>query len=159
MTVMGLGIRRMRTPIAIATAAALFTACYAYKPLDVTIAPKVGERERFNLTIDGTNDLARFLGPSVVQAEGSLTAANDSAYVVDVDFVQTANGVKQPWTGEGVVSIPKRYVAGTLQRTYQPRQTLIASVATAVLLMITAKIALNSGVLGGDGGAGGVINP
>ena len=152
-------MKSFRRFVAIGAALALFNACYAYRPLASDAAPKIGERERFNLTIDGTVELARYLGPNVVQAEGTLTATNDSSYVVDVDFVQTPNGVRQQWTGEGVVAIPKRFVAGALQRTYQPRQTFVATASTIVLLVIVAKIALNSGVLGSDGGAGGPVNP
>jgi len=148
----------LRRAIAAVTAGCLLVSgCYAYRP--VMGGPSVGQRVRLRLTADGTAELARFLGPRVVAVDGDLVAKSDTAYNVGVDFVQTVDSIRQQWTGEGSVSIPSRFVTNVQQRTFLKRQTYVASALTVGLLIITAKIAINSGILGGDGGAGGAINP
>src|SRR5688572_14050572 len=109
----------MRTRLGLLSTLLLLSAigCYSYLPINV--APKVGERVRIALTPQGSVELARYLGPRVTMAEGALNSiASDGAYVVSVDWVQTADGVRQPWSGEGSVSVPLQYVAETRERTY-----------------------------------------
>lgn len=153
---------RIRRPIALFTAIALMnaTACYSYLPIATEASPNMGERVRMTLTHEGTTELARFLGPRVTMAEGELSAMTPGGdFVVAVDFVQTVDGIRQPWSGEGMVTIPKTYVTSTRQRTFLKRQTVVATTLITVLLIVVARIALNSGVFGGDGGGGGVVNP
>src|SRR6185436_13578647 len=89
--------------------------CYAYMPLGtppVPATPTIGERVRLALTNEGTVELARFLGPNVVEAEGALVSiGDDKSMVLHVDFVTTRNTIKQPWAGEGTVTFPASYVA------------------------------------------------
>ena len=155
-------LNRLRRPTAIALAFALFNtaACYTYAPLATGASPKVGERVRLRLTADGMNELARYLGPRVSQAEGTLVSFSpDVGYVVGVDFVQTADGIRQPWSGEGQVTFPPQYVVDLKQHTFLKKQTIITTTLAVVGLVILAKVALNSGLLGDDGGSGTVVNP
>jgi len=147
--------RRTGAIVAI-VALAMSEACYAYKPVVVTLPPKNGERVRVVLTPEGTTELARYLGPNVAIAEGDLTSiADDGAWVVAVDFVQQMNGVRQPWSGEGVVAFPQAYRGEVLQRTYMRNQSIVAGIVITTLVVAVAIIALNAaGALGGDGGGG-----
>lgn len=126
-------------------------ACYAYKPIAGT-TPKLGERVRVVLTPEGSTELARYLGPNVAVAEGGLASVGgDGTYVVAVDFVQMMNGIRQPWTGEGVVSIPAGYHSEIRQRTYLRNQSFVAAGALAVVLIATAIAALKSAGAAGNG--------
>src|SRR5439155_27328555 len=95
-----------------------------------------GQRVRLGRSADGTAELARFVGPRVVAVDGDLVSVSDSAYTVGVDFVQTADSVRQQWTGEGSVAIPLRFVTSTQQRTFLKRQTIVASTVGVVGLII-----------------------
>src|SRR5687768_13273733 len=93
-------------------ALALFsTGCYSYLPIQPNTTPKTAERVVLDLTPQGTVEMARYLGPRVVKAEGILmTVGDDGALNVAVDFVQMSDGTKQPWAGEGSVVFPRMYV-------------------------------------------------
>lgn len=128
-------------------------ACYTYRP--VTTTPRVTERVRLTLTAEGTTELARFLGPRVVVAEGMLSSiAADSAYVVAVDFVQMTDGVRQPWSGEGLVRFPIHYVREVRERVLLRRQSYVAGAALTSGLIAAAVFALRNTGSGGDGGGG-----
>src|SRR5687768_12746315 len=90
------------------------TGCYAYLPINS--APKPGERVRIALSPQGSVELARYLGPRVIGAEGALNGVTEGAYVVAVDYVQFSDNTRQPWSGEGVVTIPLQYATGVQQR-------------------------------------------
>jgi hypothetical protein len=136
---------------ALAVGVALASGCYSYLP--VTAAPKAGQRVRIALTPEGSVELTRFLGPGVAEAEGQLSSVSaDGSMVVAVDFVRMSNGVRQPWSGEGVVSIPSTYVAHMRERTYLRRQSMVAGAGLTVALVATAIVALRSGGIGGGGG-------
>ncbi len=138
--------------IALASAAG----CYAYVPVARPAPPRAGERVRVALTLAGTTELARFLGPRVAVAEGDLTRIrDDSSLVVGVDFVQHLDGTRQPWTGEGMVTIPSSYVEQVRQRTFQRRQTVVATVAASVAVVGAAIAAFRvAGAGSGPGGGG-----
>jgi hypothetical protein len=143
---------RMPTRLAVALIAVLASGCYTYRPVT---APRVSERVRLTLTGQGTEELARFLGPRVVGAEGDLTSIqSDGAMVVAVDFVRLADGTRQPWTGEGVVTFPAGYVTEVRERTFLRRQSYVAGGALTGGLIAVAIMALRSGGAGGNGGGG-----
>ena len=115
---MGKRFRRQGAGLAVVVMTAS-QACYAYKPIATTASPKTGERARIVLTPDGTTELARYLGPSVSIVEGAVSAVrDDGTLVVAVTFVQQLNGVRQVWTGEGMVSIPPQYRSEVHERTF-----------------------------------------
>lgn len=135
-------------------------ACYSYAPVAGAALPVPGERVRVVLTPEGTTELARFLGPNVAVVEGGLSStASDGALVVAVRFVQLMNGIKQPWTGEGVVSIPAQLRAEVQRRHLLRNQTIVASTALALALVGVAILALRAGGGGSNGGDTGTIPP
>lgn len=127
--------------------------CYSYLPLETSVTPTVGQRVRVALTPEGTTELARYLGPRVVEAEGALISLGaERSMVIAVDFVGMPGGLRQPWSGEGTVTFPANYVAGTRQRTFQKRRSIVGSAALAGALILTAVVALRGG--SGAGGPG-----
>jgi hypothetical protein len=124
-------------------------ACYAYLPVDNT-APPPG-RVRVMLNPDGSRELTRLLGPGVTVAEGVVsTLESDGTLRLGVDYVQFANGMRTPWTGEGVVPIAVSHRDSVLRHTYQRRQSVMAAGALVAALVATAVLALRTG--GSDGG-------
>jgi hypothetical protein len=114
-----------------------------------------GERLRVELTPSGTTELARYLGPRVAVVEGTLTSVGgDGSMVIAVDQVQLVDGLRQPWTGEGVVTFNTPYVAGVQQRVFNRRLTTIATVAATAVLVGIAVVALKSGGAHGNPGDG-----
>jgi len=125
--------------------------CYAFRPL-LGATPRVGERVRVELTPSGSMELARYLGPNVAVVEGDLSSiASDGTMMVAVDFVHMMNGVRQPWSGEGLVSIPAAYSSGLTQRTFLKSQSIFAGTVLTVVLIGIAIIALRAGGAGGGG--------
>ena len=132
--------------------------CYTYRPISTTAM--VSERVRIGLTSEGTVEMARFLGPRVIVAEGPLNGITpDGSMVVAVDFVKTADGVRQAWTGEGLVTFPAGYVHEVAERTFLRKQSYLAGAGLTGGLIAIAIIALKIGGAGGDGGGGGPPPP
>jgi hypothetical protein len=123
--------------------------CYSYQPVTHAL-PSAGERVRLTLTPQGTMDLARFLGPRVIVVTGTLSSVTaDSALVVAVDEVTLVDGLRQPWSGEGVVSFTPRYVDVVQRHVFQRTRSIVAAgVATAALISI-AVIAIKAAGAGG----------
>jgi len=149
--------RRLSSRVLWAVVLFLQTACYLYVPSTTGSVPKVGQRAQLTLSTEGMTELARYLGPRVGMAEGTVTSvAEDGAITMAVDMVQLSTGLKQPWTGEGVVAFPRAYVVDVKERTYQRRRSIVFGAALGVGLVTVAIIALRSaGAFGGstDGGS------
>lgn len=124
---------------------ALDTACYSYLSVPTGALPPSAE-VRVLLNSTGTTELARYLGPRVSAVDGTLaTVGGDGAMGVAPSWVQIADGARQPWSGEGLVTIPRAYVNDVQRRTLNRRQTTISAIALAVTLVVTAVIALRAG--------------
>ncbi len=146
-------MRRLRRPTLVLGLLSLLanTACYAYQPAVGT--PRIGNEVRLQLTAAGTAEQARYLGPNVLEVTGRLNAVLPSGMlVVTPEWVKTSNGVSQPWSGEGSVSVPRAYVHTLDERIFNLRKSTISSVALVGGLVSVAAIALKSG---GSHGAGG----
>lgn len=155
-------LNRGRRPLAAVVSLTLLTtqACYAYQPVAASVVPVAGERVRVSLTSEGTTELARYLGPLVTGAEGQISEIrDDGTLVLAVELVEQSSGVRQPWSGEGVVAFPANYRAGLERRTFMRRQTVMTSVALAAALVATAIFALRAGGAEGDPGGGGTPPP
>lgn len=125
-------------------------ACYSYLPL--ASAPTTGERVRVVLTPEGTTELARYLGPNVIVAEGEIASTTgDGSLVLAVDFVQTSNGIRQPWTGEGVVSFPAQYSSQVQQRTLSRGRSIAGGIALGVAIVGAAIFAIRAAGAQGGG--------
>ena len=119
------------------------TACYAYAPL-ATGSPPTQADVRVTLNAAGTEELARYLGPRVRVADGNIASkSSDGEMTISVSWVQLANGSRQPWTGEGLVTFPKAYVAGVELRTLDRRRSYLAGAALTVALVGTVVLALH----------------
>ena len=140
-------------------ALALNSACYAYQP--VTGIPLAeSQRVRLHLTTEGTAELARFLGPRVEAASGTLTRIQPSGELgVAVEMVQLSDGSPQPWTGEGVVNFPAAYVRSVERSELSRSRTTIGALALAGGLFAIAAIALKTTGSQAAGDAGGGSPP
>lgn len=129
--------------LAIGAMALLFDiGCYSFQRPVTAVIP-AGSIVRLRLTAAGTTELARYLGPRVVGAEGTLSSVRaDGALVVGVDWVEIDGGQRQPWTGEGVVAFPRDLVAAVDQRTLDRQRSLVAGIALAVGLGVIAAVAM-----------------
>ncbi len=129
------------------------SACYYYQPVVGAARPGT---VRFELTSDGTMELARYLGPNVRSVTGELVAwrAGDTL-LVNPQWVRTSNGVAQPWIGEGTVAIARSDLSALDERRFNRRRsTFTAATVTAGLVSI-ALTALKSGGAHGGLSAGG----
>ena len=143
-----------------AAAMALNSACYAYQP--VTGLPLADEqRVRLHLTPEGTTELARYLGPRVEVADGTLaTLGPDGALSVSVQSVTLTDGVQQAWSGEGIVAFSARYVSRVERSELSPARTTLGALALAGGLFAIASLALKTaGSQGGGVAPGGSPQP
>lgn len=148
-------MNRSNHRFAILVVAAALSGCYTYKPLATGVEPTVSERVRVELTSQGTTELARYLGPGVKEAEGVLISIGaDRAMTLAVDFVAQTNGIRQPWSGEGHVTFPAQYIAGTKGRFFEKRKSWVAALAASAAIILTAVVALKEGGAFGGGGGG-----
>ena len=139
-------MRRLRRPALVIALLSLtaHTACYAYQPTVGT--PHLGSGVRFQLSPEGTAELAALLGPNVREVTGRLDDVLPSGMlVVAPEWVKTSNGVLQPWSGEGTVHVSREYVRALDVRTFNRRRTTMASVAVVGGLLAIAVIALKAG--------------
>lgn len=130
------------------------TGCYAYQPAAGN--PHPGSGVKLQLTSEGTTELAKYLGPNVVEITGQLTDAPSSGILlVAPTWVKTSNGALQPWNGEGSVNIPRNFVRGLDERVFNKRQTIVATVAMVAGLVTLAVVALKAGGAHGSESSGG----
>ena len=129
---------------------ALNMACYAYQPV-TGVPPGTDQRVRVHLTTDGTTELARYLGPRVTSVDGRLASVQpDGALTVAVESVQLTDGVRQAWSGEGVVAFPSQYVTRIERSELSRARTTVGAIALVVGLFAIAALALK--VRGSQGG-------
>lgn len=121
--------------------------CYSYVPVSQRSAPeRVGAVVRVTLTADGTEELARFLGPRVHAVEGSVESVNGNGDpIIEVTWVQLLDGGRQPWMGEGVVTVPQRDIAAVAVHTFDRPRSYTAAAVIAVALATIAYAALQGG--------------
>lgn len=148
--------RFRRTAVAACTLAlSLNLACYEFRPVSQPLVP-AGQRLRVQLTPEGTTELARYLGPRVQVVVGTLAERSpDGSISLVVDQVETANGGRQPWSGEGSVSIPAMYVAGLGESTLNHGRSAVVAIVLTAGLVALAAAALHTGGAGGGPGDGG----
>jgi hypothetical protein len=137
---------------------AVNTACYSYVPVQTNPPPESDVRVELNK--EGTADLARYLGPSVVAVDGKLSAvAADGSLVIAASMVQIEDGPHQLWTGKGVVTFPQGYLSSVQVRTLNRSKSTIAGIAIAVSLITVMELIVkgggsNSAASGGGAGNG-----
>ena len=127
-------------------------ACFTFVPLTTGAMPRVGQPARVFLTPDGTAELARYLGPNVASAEGVVASVSeDGTLLLSVETVKQTNGLVQPWTGEGAVSIPAMYRRDVHERVFQKRRSIVAGMLLVGGLVSLAVVAIRSGKSGPGG--------
>ncbi len=147
-------VRRAGAALALSSLA-VADACYAYVPVADGAPTRRSDQLRVVLTSEGTRELARYLGPGVRAAEGAVADVDSSGTItLAVVFVELNNGVKMPWTGEGVVGFPAAMRESVNRHAFQRPRTIVASMALAAALVVTAVLALRQGGAGGDGSGG-----
>lgn len=137
-----------------ALALLLNTACYSYQRPATAVMP-AGADVRVRLTAEGTQELARFLGPRVVVAEGTLVSTRaDGALMIAVDWIELPDGQRQRWNGEGQVAIPRDLTTVAEIKTLDKKKSVLASIVSATAVLIVAILAIKSGGAHTDGSAG-----
>ena len=134
-----------------AVALALNLGCYAYQP--VTGLPlTTSERVRVHLTTDGTTELARYLGPRVTAADGTVaTIQPDGSLSIAVQSVQLTDGTQQHWSGEGIVSFATQFVQRVERSELNRTRSTVAAIALAGAIAGIATAALRSSGTSGGG--------
>jgi hypothetical protein len=134
-------------------AAFVLCGCYVNTPL-VTTVPEPGTRLHVQLTDDGAQSLARYLGPNVAYIDGRLIQRQDSGMTLSVNSTTARTGEQQSWKGENV-QIPKSAVATVEQKKVSKwRTALVAGVVVAGVAVISGVSGGSSGSSHGGGGGG-----
>ena len=135
-----------RATVTIGAMALLFnTACYSYQRPTTAVMP-AGADVRVKLTAEGTQELARFLGPRVVAAEGALVSTRgDGALMVAVDWIELLDGQRQRWNGEGQVAIPRDMTTAAEIKTLDRKKSVLVSIVVAAALVVIAILAIGGG--------------
>ena len=98
------------------------------------------------LTPTGTENLARFLGPRVYSADGTVASISPTGDpVVGVTWVQLVDGTRQPWSGEGVVTFPSSAVTAVSIRKLARPKTYMAAALIVIALGAIAVTSLKGG--------------
>lgn len=111
--------RRMLTLLLCVTVAG----CYSYRPLTRTPEPQT--RVSVLLSDVGRVETARTVGPSTERVEGTVMAADDTAYLLAVASVKPLRGTWVRWNGEQV-SMRRDYIAGLYERRLNKGRTALA---------------------------------
>ena len=132
-------------------------ACYRMVPLGTSVPP-TGITVVADLNNRGSDSLARFIGPGIVNLRGDVLAATDSSMQLAMRLVVDRRGIETFWTKEAV-TVKREYVERLQERKLSARRSIIAGVAIAVgLFLITDAVSGFAGVFGGGGGGNGVVD-
>lgn len=143
---LGVGCPSVRAA-AFALGALVLSGCYTYVPL-TTPSPQPGTRVSADLTRDGTDSLAGYLGRNVVNVDGRVMAAGADTISLSVVSVTTSNGESSDWQGE-TVTIPQSMISRLSERRLARGSTALL-VGGVIVLFVAAAKALG-GALGGSG--------
>jgi len=127
--------------------------CYNYNPL-TTPSPEPGTYLAVTLDDAGSDELARYLGPSVFMVRGRYLGPSDQGgLLVSVSSVETKRGVGYSWEGE-TVRLPTDAIASLdVRRLSKGRSLLLAGVGAGGLVATTLAFSLlGSGTQPGAGG-------
>jgi hypothetical protein len=126
------------------SAACLTTACYSYSPL-TTPSPEPGTYVAVTLTDAGSQELARYLGPSVFVVRGRVLDRTEQGLAVSVSSVELQRGDALPWAGERV-ELPSTAIASLdVRRLAKGRTLLLAGVSAGSFVATTLAFSLLGG--------------
>jgi hypothetical protein len=142
-----------RATVFLVVLAALATGCYNYSPLGrASLVPSA--YLAVTLTESGSEELAPYIGPSVLVVRGRFRSATERGLMLSVAEIETRRGDLLLWNGEPVV-IPGEFV-----RSVETRQIAAGKAAllagTALVGFFAAYAAFGSGASATTSGGAGV---
>jgi hypothetical protein len=146
----------MRVPLLLLVAAGT-GACYSYRPVDGA-QPVAGHAIRVELNAEGTDRLARQLGPRISQLEGRVAAADPDTLRFLVRVARTPDLIES-YFKDDTVSLPRTAITGMSERKLSAGPTVAVSG-----LLVAGAIGAASALSGDDGdargpGTGGPVAP
>ncbi|MGE5802845.1 MAG: hypothetical protein ACM358_11355 [Gemmatimonadota bacterium] len=112
----------------------LLGACYTYHAVPATPEPQT--RVSIQLSDMGRVGTAQMIGPGTESVEGSIVAADDSAYRLAVSSVKPLRGPRVRWSGEQV-DVRRSYVATVSEKRLSRGRTAVFSIAVAFVTLST----------------------
>jgi hypothetical protein len=121
----------------------LLCGCYTYRNTAVGDAALMAP-VRVELTEDGSQEIAKQVGPRGSILEGVVAAKSDSSIIFGVTALTRFNGVEETWHGERV-TVPTSFVSRMQLRKFSAVNTglFIAGIVAGAMLVKTAADAGN----------------
>ncbi|MBL8961848.1 MAG: hypothetical protein JNJ98_18450 [Gemmatimonadetes bacterium] len=130
------------------TLGAFLAGCYRNVPVAQPAQVAAGAQVRIQLTLDGTQQMTRQLGPEVRSVLGKIESVRNDTIYLTLEESRTLNGQILPSSGSRV-GIPRSAVSDMSERVRNKRRSVLAAavaIASAIALIIVA-----SGAIGGGG--------
>ena len=109
--------------------------CYTYEPARTT--PQPGHELAFDINDTGRVALRGAMGPEISQIEGRLIQKTDTSYLISVSLVHLLRGGEQTWSNEEV-QLKRAFVSAMYEKKFSKSRTLVASAATAAVVVLVA---------------------
>jgi hypothetical protein len=121
----------------------LLCGCYTYRNTAVGDAALMAP-VRVELTEDGSQEIAKQVGPRGSILEGVVAAKSDSSIIFGVTALTRFNGVEETWHGERV-TVPTSFVSRMQLRKFSKLNTglFVAGIVAGAMLVKTAADAGN----------------
>jgi len=138
----------------------LTASCYTYQAGSTAPAPRAGDEVRVHFTPQGTEELARYLGPRVTAVDAELMRIEpDSTLTLTVRQLHFVDGTSYPATGDDPVRVPRAVISSVERRTLSASRTALITTGLAAGLVTVARAALRTGHVSPGGGIGGPPPP
>lgn len=142
----------MRVPLVLVLTTAS-GACYTYKPVEGT-QPVPGHAIRVEVNAEGTDRLARQLGPRISQLEGKVAAIDADTLRFLVRVARTSDLIES-YFKDDTVSLPRTSITSMSERRLSPGQTVaVGGLLVAGAIGAASALSGDSGDGGGPGGDG-----
>jgi hypothetical protein len=139
---------------------AIVAGCYTYQPIAIAPAARTGAELRVHLTDQGTEELARYVGPRVTALDGQVVRIEpDSTLTLGVSQLYFADGTSYPFTGQAPVAVSRVFIGSGERRTFSTSRTVVATSGVVAGLIALAVAALHTGHVSPGGGPGGPPPP
>ena len=131
-------IPRRATAVCIGLFQLLWTACYAYVPVQTPPAP--GAQVALEVTDEGRVALNDKIGPGVVRLEGTMAGVEGGELLVDAQAVRQVRGYISDLGGVRV-RLPQQYVTRIDERRFSRKKTflVVGSIVAAVAAFFITK--------------------
>jgi len=121
-----------------AAAALLLTGCFTYVPYEHA-TPRTGDRVTADLTPDGSQDLARLVGPRVGSVRGQILNADTDRMLLSVSSTTNFDDETTDWKGE-TVAVPMGGVDHLLTKKFSVGRTLLVTAAAVGVGLLAGKV-------------------